>query len=70
MTANAIIDINRDSAKREKNIIIFGIDESNSSTPSARYQEDKEKVEKVLEKLDIDNEKVRRIFRLKTTKLK
>jgi len=70
---NVMADENKERYKKEKNVIIFGLKESAKESISDKKSDDVQEINKILEVLSLQNEKVEGNFRLKardTTKPK
>lgn len=63
---NAVSDENKERNKKEKNIIIFGLRESEKESVADKKIEDGEEVKKICEALSLDNDTVEGVFRLRT----
>jgi hypothetical protein len=59
------IELNKDANKRDKNVIIIGIPNSNDHDPATRKQHDEVIAKELFSELSIDPNKIKRVHRLK-----
>lgn len=60
-----LIELNKDANKRDKNVIIIGIPNSNDHDPTIRKQHDEDIVKELFSELSIDPNKIKRVHRFK-----
>ena len=63
---NAVSDENKERNKKEKNVIVFNLKESEKASIDEKKEDDKEEVNKICEALSLQNNTVEDVFRLKT----
>ena len=62
---NAITAINKDNEKREKNLVIIGVNLSTNNDISKNIEEDKVKIEEIFDTLKVEKNIIKRIYRYK-----
>jgi hypothetical protein len=62
---NAITAINKDNEKREKNLVIIGVNLSTNNDVSKKIEEDKLKIEEIFDTLNVGKNIIKRIYRFK-----
>ena len=63
---NCVVLENKERDKREKNIVIFGIQASSKTEPNEIQTEDTDTITALLERVNISKDKIVRCFRLKS----
>ena len=61
---NVVADENKERNKKEKNIIVFGLEESKKDTITEKKEEDISRVNKICEALSLENADLEAVFRL------
>ena len=61
-----IIELNKDASKRDKNVIIIGIQNSNDSDPSNRKKFDEDIVQELFREININPSHIKRVHRFKS----
>ena len=61
---NVVADENKERNKKEKNIIVFGLEESKKDSITEKKEEDMNQVNKICEILSLQNADVEGVFRL------
>ena len=65
---NAISAEVKAKSSKEKNVVIFGLNESNKTTKEEKEEEDKEKIQEIFTALNLNNIKVQKQYRIKSSK--
>jgi hypothetical protein len=60
-----LIELNKDANKRDKNVIIIGLPNSNDPNPTNRKKHDEDVVKDLFSELSIDPNKIKRVHRFK-----